>query len=63
MEHQRRLSDFLKDGKLNLFEKRCVGVLTDADGRIVWVVGLRLDHRVRVSPSTQRVLRLSATIR
>lgn len=59
MEHQRLVSDFLKDSKLNLFEKRRTALLVDADGRIVWVVGLRLDHRFRLVPSTQRALRLT----
>lgn len=59
MEHKRLVSDFLKDSKLNFFEKRRTALLVDADGRIVWVVGLRLDHRFRLLPSTQRVLRLT----
>ena len=61
MQHHRLLSDFLKDCKLNEFEKRCVGVLTDADGHIVWVVGLRIDHRFRITSGTRQVLRLSAS--
>jgi len=61
MHHQRRLSDFLKDSKINLIEKDCVHVLVDADDRIVWVIGLRLDHRFRVTSATRRVLRLSVS--
>lgn len=61
MNHHRRLSDFLKDCKLNVFEKYGVYVLVDALGRIVWVVGMRLDHRFRVTPATRRVLRLKVT--
>ncbi len=61
MYHQRRLSDFLKDSKINLIEKDCVHVLVDADDRIVWVIGLRLDHRFRVTSATRRVLRLSVS--
>ena len=61
MDHPRRLSDFLKDCKINVFEKRCVHVAIDADGRIVWVVGLRLDNRFRVTPSTSRLLVLKAS--
>lgn len=59
MPHQRRLSDFLKDNKINVFEKDYVHVLVDADDRIVWVIGLRVDHRFRITDHTRMVLRLS----
>lgn len=61
MKRQRRLSDFLKDSKVNIFEKYCVHVLVDADDRIIWVIGLRADNRFRVTPATRHCLRLSAT--
>ncbi len=61
MKQQRRLSDFLKDCKVNIFEKYCVQLLVDADDRIVWVIGLRADNRFRVTPATRHCLRLSAT--
>ena len=62
MSHQRSLSDFLKDCKINRFEKYCVHVLVDADDRIVWVVGLRLDNRFRITSATRSALRLSADV-
>ena len=59
MVHRRRLSDFLKDCKLSIFEKQCVHVVVDNGDRIVWVVGLRLDNRFRITDATRRVLQLS----
>lgn len=59
MEHPRRLSDFLKDCKINRLEKYGIYLLVDADDRIVWVIGLRTDHRVRLTDTTRRVLRLA----
>lgn len=59
MKQSRLVSDFLKDCKLSLVEKRHVHVLLDAEGRIVWLVGLRADNRFRVTPSTHRILRLT----
>lgn len=53
------VSDFLTDRKLNLLEKRRQQVVTDASGHILWLVGLRTDHRYRVTSSTTRILRLS----
>lgn len=59
MRGSRLVSDFLKDQKLNVIEKRHVHVAVDADGRIVWVVGLRLDDRFRLSETTTKVISLS----
>lgn len=53
----RRVSRFLADCKAPVHRKRDVLVLTSGD-RIVWVVGYRLDERVRVTERTRRVLRL-----
>ena len=61
MTHQRRLSDFLKDCKVSVFEKYCVYVVVDADDRIVWVVGLRSDNRFRITDATRHALRLTMT--
>ena len=59
MRGSRLVSDFLKDCKLNLIEKCHVHVAVDADGRIVWVIGLRLDDRFRLTETTTDVLSLS----
>ena len=59
MEQSRLVSDFLKDLKLNRIEKHRVQLLLDADGRVVWVVGLRADNRFRLTPDSRHALRLS----
>lgn len=56
---RRLVSDLLKDCHVSVVEKRHVHVLTDAEGRIVWVVGLRADDRFRVGDETRLILRLS----
>lgn len=61
MERHRLVSDVLKDSKLNAIEKNHVFLLTDADGEIVWVVGVRTDHRFRVTETTRHALRLEVT--
>ena len=53
------LSDYLTDRKKNIFEKRAQLVLTDAQQRILWLVGERTDNRFRITPNTQQALRLT----
>ena len=53
------VSDYLTDRKKNIFEKRAQLVLTDAQQRILWLVGERTDNRFRITPHTQQALRLT----
>ena len=59
MEGHKLVSDYLTDCKLNLLAKRRQRVLVDATGSIIWLVGLRTDHRYRVTSSTRMILRVS----
>ena len=58
MNGRKLVSDFLTDRKINLLTKRRQRVVVDASGAIVWLVGLRTDHRFRVTPQTSSILRL-----
>jgi len=59
MEGRKLLSDLMTDRKMTLFEKRRQLVVTDADHQVVWLVGIRIDHRFRVLDTTTEVLTLS----
>lgn len=59
MEGHRLVSDFLTDLKLSILDKRHQLVVTDRDGQIIWIVGLRTDNRFRVLKQTSEVLRLT----
>lgn len=56
--HSRKVSDQLKDMKLSMLDKEHVWVLADASGSIVWIVGLVLSHRFRVTSRTTRTLHI-----
>lgn len=56
MEGRKLLSDLMTDRKMTLFEKRRQLVVTDAADQTVWLVGIRTDHRYRVSDTTSEVL-------
>lgn len=56
------VSDYLTDRKKNIFEKRAQLVLTDAQQRILWLVGERTDNRFRITPNTQQALCLTIAV-
>lgn len=56
MKGGKLVSDFLTDQKKSVWEKRHQVVVCDAEGQILWIVGNRIDHRVRITDSTRRVL-------
>lgn len=57
MEHGTQLvSDFFSDHKYSLFDKEKQWLLVDARDTILWIVGLRTSHPVRVTPATRQVL-------
>jgi tRNA(Ile)-lysidine synthase len=55
----KKLSDFLADQKVDPKERERVPVLCDRLGPI-WVIGFRIDDRVKLTALTRRVLHLSA---
>jgi tRNA(Ile)-lysidine synthase len=62
MEHKKKLSDFLIDQKISLIDKGTVTIL-ESGNEIVWVVGLRIDDRYKVTEATKStvVLRVSTS--
>lgn len=57
MKGSKKVSDYLNDVKISSFEKKNQLVLENK-GKIVWIIGQRLDERFKVTKHSKKVLKL-----
>lgn len=55
MKQRKKLSDYFIDNKYSVFDKENIFVLESA-GKIVWIIGERIDDRFRITDSTKEGL-------
>jgi tRNA(Ile)-lysidine synthase len=61
MKEKKKLSDYFIDRKFSLLKKEEILIL-ESEGRIVWIIGERIDDRFRVTETTLKILRIEAVM-
>lgn len=56
MNNSKKLSDFFIDTKTSLFEKKNIWIIENGNHEIIWIMGLRLDNRYKITKNTSKIL-------
>lgn len=58
MTQSKKVSDYFINSKVNLFQKKNSWLLISGE-KIVWIIGMRMDNRFRISDKTRKIAEIS----
>ncbi len=63
MKSLKKVKDFFIDNKIPKSHRDLIPILVDSEDKIIWIVGMRLDDRVKISSNTKKVLCVKTKIK
>lgn len=61
MKGTKKVSKFFKDEKISILDKNNTWILC-SDNQIVWIIGMRMDDRFKVTNETKKILKLELNL-
>ena len=58
MNGKKKVSKYLKDQKISLFDKENILVLETSKNKIIWVIGMRFDDRFSITDKTKEITKI-----
>jgi tRNA(Ile)-lysidine synthase len=59
MRSRKKLSDYFTDRKFSVPEKE-MQLILESEGKIIWLIGERIDNRFKVTDATKKILVLKS---
>ncbi|MGB6371249.1 MAG: tRNA lysidine(34) synthetase TilS, partial [Atribacterota bacterium] len=63
MKGLKKIKDFFIDNKIPKGCRDSIPILVDSEDKIIWIMGMRLDDRVKINSDTKKVLRVKTKIK
>jgi len=63
MKGLKKVKDFFIDNKVPKSNRALIPILVDSEDKIIWIMGMRLDDRVKVNPDTKKMLYIKTKIK
>ncbi len=63
MKGLKKVKDFFIDNKIPKSHRDLIPILVDSEDQIIWIVGMRLDDRVKINSDTKKVLCIKTKIK
>jgi len=63
MKGFKKVKDFFIDNKIPKSHRDMIPLLVDSEDKIIWIVGMRLDNRVKVDSNTKKVLSIKIKVK
>ena len=63
MKGFKKVKDFFIDNKIPKSRRYLIPLLVDSEDKIIWIVGMRLDNRMKVDSNTKKMLSIKIKVK